>query len=62
MRPKRKKLKPLHIAIAIALWVAMVGYILMYTKKIDGPIVLTILMSGAFIGVAIYNNSKKKSP
>ncbi|MDR3118572.1 MAG: hypothetical protein LBU44_04030 [Mediterranea sp.] len=56
---KRPLSKSQIICIAL-LWVALCYIVLTTAKRIDGPIIVTILMSGAFVFIPVYKSLKKR--
>jgi hypothetical protein len=42
------------------LWVALCYIVLTTAERIDGPVIVTILLSGAFVFIPIYKSRKKR--
>lgn len=54
----RKKLsKPQMICLAL-LWVVLCYLMLMSTPRIDGPVILTVIFSGALVFIPIFKSMK----
>ena len=56
----KRPLSRTQIVCIVLLWAALVYIILISVKRIDGPIIVTILMSGAFVFIPVYKSLKKK--
>ncbi|MDR0658640.1 MAG: hypothetical protein LBG18_06885 [Mediterranea sp.] len=56
---KRPLSKPQIICIAL-LWVALCYMVLITAERIDGPVVVTILLSAAFVFVPVYKSLRKR--
>jgi hypothetical protein len=56
---KRPLSKSQIVCIAL-LWVALCYIVLTTAKRIDGPVVVTILISGAFVFIPVYKSLKKR--
>ncbi len=57
---KRKKLSSSQIVCIVLLWLLMCAYITTHVKKIDGPLIVTLLLSGAFVFMPIYKQMRGK--
>ncbi len=55
---KRPLSKTQSICIAL-LWIALCYLVLVNVKRIDGPIILTLLISGALVFIPIIRSLKK---
>lgn len=44
----------------VLLWMALCYIVLTNVERIDGPIIVTILMSGAFVFIPVYKSMKNK--
>jgi hypothetical protein len=44
----------------VLLWVALCAYVLTSVKRIDGPVILTLLMSAAFVFIPVIKSFKTK--
>jgi hypothetical protein len=42
------------------LWLALVYIVLINAARIDGPVIVTILMSGAFVFIPVYRSWKQR--
>ncbi|KGN89716.1 hypothetical protein HQ45_06965 [Porphyromonas crevioricanis] len=56
----RKPLSKLQMVCIILLWVLIVMYILAHAE-IDGPLVLSLVISGVLVLVPIYKTIRKRS-
>lgn len=56
----KRPLSRSQIVCITLLWLALVYLILTSVKRIDGPVIVTILMSGAFIFIPVYKSIRKK--
>lgn len=56
----KRPLSNSQIVCIILLWMALCYIILTGVKRIDGPIILTLAMSAAFVFIPIYKSLKKK--
>lgn len=56
---KRPLSKP-QIVCIVLLWLALCYIVLTNVKRIDGPVIVTILMSAAFVFIPVYKSLKKK--
>lgn len=55
-----RRLSNSQIASIVGLWVLLVYIILTQNKQINGPLVVIILMSAAFVGIPIYKEIKRR--
>lgn len=56
----KRPLSRSQIVCIVLLWMALVYIVLTSAKRIDGPTIITILMSGAFVFIPVYKSLKKK--
>ncbi|WP_203558170.1 hypothetical protein [Bacteroides sp. 214] len=56
----KRSLSKTQIVCLVLLWGALCYIVLISAERIDGPIIVTILMSGAFVFIPIYKSLKKK--
>ena len=56
---KRPLSKTQIVCIAL-LWVALCYIVLISVERIDGPVIVMILMSGAFVFIPVWKSLKKK--
>ncbi len=56
----RKPLSNTQIVLLTLLWVSICFVILTGTARIDGPLILTLLISGALVFIPIIKSIKKK--
>jgi hypothetical protein len=55
----KRPLSKTQITCIILLWVALCYIILTGVERIDGPIILSLLMSAMFVFIPIYKSLKK---
>ncbi len=55
----RKPLSKSQIVCLILLWVLLCYLVLMYAPRIDGPVILSILISGALVFIPLYKTLKR---
>lgn len=56
----RKPLSGLQITCLILLWVVLCYYVLMHIERIDGPIILSVIISGLLVFIPLYKSLKKR--
>lgn len=56
----KRPLSKTQIVCIILLWMALCYLILTGVERIDGPIVVTILMSAAFVFIPVYKSLKHR--
>ncbi|NDV83692.1 hypothetical protein D0T87_17120 [Bacteroides sp. 51] len=56
----KRPLSKSQIVCIVLLWVALCYIVLVSSPRIDGPVIVTILMSGAFVFIPIYKSLKKR--
>lgn len=56
---KKRLSKQQSICITL-LWVALCYIVLTSTSRIDGPVIVTLLMSAAFVFIPVYKSLKNK--
>ncbi|WP_321481004.1 hypothetical protein [uncultured Bacteroides sp.] len=56
----KKPLSKSQIICVILLWMALCYIVLVNVERIDGPTILTLLISGAFVFIPVYKSLKKK--
>ncbi|MCD7901728.1 MAG: hypothetical protein LUH22_18300 [Bacteroides sp.] len=55
----KRPLSRSQIICIVLLWAALVYVVLVSVSRIDGPVIVTILMSGAFVFIPVYKSLKK---
>lgn len=56
----KRPLSNSQIACIILLWILLCYIVLTSAERIDGPVIVTILMSGAFVFIPVYKSIKKR--
>ena len=56
----RKPLSMSQIVCIIALWVILAYFVIMGAERIDGPVILTLLMSGVLVFIPVIKSLKKR--
>lgn len=56
----KKRLSKQQIVCVTLLWVALCYIVLTSTPRIDGPVIVTLLMSAAFVFIPVYKSLKNK--
>lgn len=56
----KRPLSNSQIVCVVLLWVALCYIVLVSVKSIDGPVIVTILMSGAFVFIPVYKSLKQR--
>ena len=55
----KRPLSKSQIVCVILLWMALCYIILVYSERIDGPVVVTIALSAAFVFIPVYKSLKR---
>lgn len=55
----KRPLSKSQIVCIILLWMALCYLILVYSERIDGPIIVTLALSGAFVFIPVYKSLKR---
>lgn len=56
----KRPLSKSQIVCIVLLWVALCYIVLTSVERIDGPVIVTILMSAAFVFIPVYKSLKKR--
>ncbi|MDL2212436.1 hypothetical protein LJC72_05690 [Bacteroides sp. OttesenSCG-928-D19] len=56
----KRPLSKSQMVCIVLLWMALCYLVLTNAQRIDGPVVVTILMSAAFVFIPIWKSLKKK--
>ena len=56
----KKRLSKQQSLCVTLLWVALCYIVLTSTPRIDGPVIVTLLMSAAFVFIPVYKSLKNK--
>jgi len=56
----KRPLSRTQIVCIVLLWLALCYIVLTSVPRIDGPVIVTILMSGAFVFIPVYKSLKNK--
>ncbi|MBQ9499373.1 MAG: hypothetical protein Q4D30_07155 [Bacteroidales bacterium] len=56
----KRPLSKIQISFIILLWMALCFMMLVNVEKIDGLTITTILLSGAFVFIPVYQSLKKR--
>lgn len=56
----KRKLSKTQIVCIVLLWAALCYLVLVYAERIDGPTIVTLLLSAAFVFIPVYQSIKKK--
>lgn len=56
----KRPLSKIQISFIILLWMALCFIMLVNVEKIDGLTITTILLSGAFVFIPVYQSLKKR--
>ena len=56
----KKRLSKQQRVCVTLLWVALCYIVLTSTPRIDGPVIVTLLMSAAFVFIPVYKSLKNK--
>ena len=55
----KKKLSKSQISCIVLLWAALCFLVLTGVERIDGPVIVTLLMSAVFVFIPVYQSLKK---
>lgn len=55
----KKPLSKSQIVCVILLWMALCYIVLVYSERIDGPVIVTLAVSAAFVFIPVYKSLKK---
>ncbi|NDV56611.1 hypothetical protein [Bacteroides sp. 519] len=56
----KRPLSNSQIVCVVLLWMALCYIVLTGVERIDGPVIVTILMSGAFVFIPVYKSIKQR--
>lgn len=56
----KRPLSNSQIVCVVLLWVALCYIVLTGVERIDGPVIVTILMSAAFVFIPVYKSLKNR--
>ena len=56
----KRPLSKTQIVCIVLLWLALCYIVLTSVERIDGPVIVTILMSAAFVFIPVYKSLKKR--
>ncbi len=56
----KRKLSLTQIVCIVLLWAALCYIILRYSERIDGPVILSLLMSAAFVFIPVVKSLQKR--
>lgn len=56
----KRPLSNSQIVCIVLLWMALCYIVLSTAQKIDGPVIVTILMSGAFVFIPVYKSIQNR--
>nr|WP_078735753.1 hypothetical protein [Porphyromonas cangingivalis] len=59
-RRPRRRLSTSQIVCIVLLWFFLIYILLTNSPRIDGPLIVIILMSGAFVGIPVYKELKRR--
>lgn len=57
---QRKPLSMLQIGLLFVCWIILLVIVLTSASRIDGPVILSILISGALVLIPLYKQFKKR--
>ena len=55
----KRRLSKTQIICIVLLWAALCYIVLVYTERIDGPVIVSLALSAAFVFVPVYQSMKK---
>lgn len=55
----KRSLSKSQIVCIVLLWVALCYTVLVYTERIDGPTVVMLIISAAFVFIPVYKSLKR---
>jgi len=56
----KRPLSKVQISFIILLWMALCFMVIVNAPRIDGPVISTLLLSGAFVFIPVWQSLKKK--
>lgn len=56
----KRKLSLTQIVCIVLLWAALCYIILRYSERIDGPVILSLLMSAAFVFIPVVKSLQRR--
>ena len=59
MRTMKRRLSKTQIICIVLLWAALCYIVLVYAERIDGPVIVSLALSAAFVFVPVYESMKK---
>ena len=59
MRTMKRRLSKTQIICIVLLWAALCYIVLVYAERIDGPVIVSLALSAAFVFVPVYQSMKK---
>lgn len=55
----KRRLSKTQIICIVLLWAALCYIVLVYAERIDGPVIVSLALSAAFVFVPVYQSLKK---
>ena len=55
----KRRLSKTQIICIVLLWAALCYIVLVYAERIDGPVIVSLALSAAFVFVPVYQSMKK---
>ena len=55
----KRRLPKTQIICIVLLWAALCYIVLVYAERIDGPVIVSLALSAAFVFVPVYQSMKK---
>ncbi len=55
----RRPLSKTQIVCIVLLWAALCYIVLVYAERIDGPVIVTLALSAAFVFIPVFQSIKK---
>ena len=55
----KRRLSKTQIICIVLLWAALCYIVLVYAERIDGPVIVSLALSTAFVFVPVYQSMKK---
>ena len=55
----KRRLSKTQIICIVLLWAALCYIVLVYAERIDGPVIVSLALSAAFVFVPVYESMKK---
>ena len=56
----KRPLSKVQITFIVLMWMALCFLVIVNAEVINGPVIVTILLSGAFVFIPVYQSLKKK--